>query len=228
MTKAISNHPLVSVVMSVYNAGKFIDEAVASIQLQVYEPLEIIAVNDGSTDDSLERLRRYREIRILDQRELGESKTRNTAIKESRGEYLSFLDPDDVYYPGRIIKQLAQLQQNPNLLMNTSLCLGFVESGMITPDWVRPGTIGVPHRNYSPSGWLIKRELFNQIGYLDETMNNGCDFEWIKRVRGFGYQIGVVEEVLWGKRAHASNASAFLDRKKIGRYYHELLMALKK
>lgn len=214
--------------MSVYNAGKFIDEAVASIYLQSYAPLEIIAVNDGSTDNSLDVLRQYPEIHIITQDELGESKTRNRAIKASRGKYISFLDPDDIYYPGRIVKQLTQLQQNPHLLMNTSLCMGFIQDGIVMPSWVRAGTIGVAHRNYSPSGWLIDRQLFDRIGYIDETMNNGCDFEWVKRVRHSGYQIGVVEEVLWGKRAHATNASAFLDQQKIGRYYHELLVALKR
>jgi glycosyltransferase involved in cell wall biosynthesis len=220
--------PLISVILCVYNAEPYLAEAIESIKMQDYKNIEIVAINDGSRDKSSEVIKRYPEIILKERAELGESKTRNEGIRESHGDYIAFLDPDDVYYPGRLSRQLEQLESNPEMLMNTSLCRGFLQAGLKKPTWVRESALGVPHKNMSPSGWLMRRSIFARLGYLDETINGGCDFEWVKRVIQSGVRLGLVEEVLWGKRIHAQAASAFVDQQKVGRYYHELLTVLKR
>lgn len=223
----MSQTPLVSVILSVYNAEPFLREAIESIRAQDYPHIEIVAINDGSRDASSQIIKRYPDIILKERHELGESKTRNEGIRTSHGEYIAFLDPDDLYYQGRISLQLAQLQRESEMLMNTSLCQGFLQPGLVKPAWVREHSLNVPHKNMSPSGWLMHRSIFDILGYMDETLNGGCDFEWVKRVKQSDFPLGFVEKVLWGKRVHAHAASAFVDQTKIARYYHELLMSLK-
>ena len=88
---------LISVVIPVFNAEKYLRETVQSVLNQTYSNFELIAVNDGSTDRSLEILQQITDdrIRIIDKENTGVSDTRNVAIKAARGEYICFLDADD-------------------------------------------------------------------------------------------------------------------------------------
>ena len=100
-----SNHqhslktPLVSVVIPCYNQAHFLGEAIESVFKQTYKHFEIVVVDDGSTDNTSEVARRYSGIRCIEQVNQGLSAARNTGIRESKGEYLVFLDADDRLYP---------------------------------------------------------------------------------------------------------------------------------
>lgn len=91
--------PLISIIVPVYNVSKFLPQCLDSLIKQSYQNIEIIAVNDGSTDNSLEILNRYAQtfsqIRIISQANAGLSAARNTGIATSKGEYLCFVDSDD-------------------------------------------------------------------------------------------------------------------------------------
>lgn len=109
------SQPLVSVVMPVYNAEKFLREAVDSILKQTYTNLELILVNDGSTDDSKEIILSYSDPRIRyfeNERNLGIVETRNRATAKATGEYLAMLDSDDIALPDRLEQQVAFLEAN--------------------------------------------------------------------------------------------------------------------
>lgn len=220
--------PLVSVIISMHNAAKFLEEAIHSIRIQDYPNIEIIAIDDGSTDESVAIIRKHPDISLYTQDELGESKTRNAGIKKSKGEFVAFLDPDDLFLPGKISSQVDYLLMNPKIQMVVTLCEGFLQDGLVEPSWARKNSLNIPHKNLSPSAWVIKKNLFDEIGMIDESLNSGCDFEWIQRVWRSGREIGVIDEVLWKKRVHSSNASAFVNKGKIKTYYHELLTILKR
>ena len=91
--------PLVSVVIPCYNQAHFLGEAIESVFKQTYKHFEIVVVDDGSTDNTSEVARRYSGIRCIEQVNQGLSAARNTGIRESKGEYLVFLDADDRLYP---------------------------------------------------------------------------------------------------------------------------------
>lgn len=101
-----TSNPLVSVIIPVYNCEKFIAEALDSALAQTYSPLEIIVINDGSTDSSMEIVRNYSDIKIISQTNHGVSYARNKGIASCRGEYLAFLDADDVWLKSKIEKQM--------------------------------------------------------------------------------------------------------------------------
>lgn len=111
---------LVSVVIPVYNAESFIAGTIESVLSQTYKPIEVIAVNDGSTDSSLTILKRYRNIKIINQANQGVSSARNTGIKESKGDFIAFIDADDLWDKTKISKQMDIFYSNPDLSIVTT------------------------------------------------------------------------------------------------------------
>src|ERR1700722_124005 len=97
--------PRVSVIIPVFNAVHTVEQAIDSVRVQTFADFEIVVVDDGSTDGTIEVLRRYGDaIKVLQQKNRGPSPARNLAIAASTGEYLAFLDPDDMWKPGMLAK----------------------------------------------------------------------------------------------------------------------------
>lgn len=120
MATDINELPLVSVVIPVYNASPFIHESVRSILQQTYRHLEVIIVDDGSTDDSAEKIRQLDDHRIRfieNGQNLGLIATLNKAIGLCTGEFIARLDADDIALPDRITIQVRQMQENPSLML---------------------------------------------------------------------------------------------------------------
>lgn len=105
------DHPLVSVIIPVFNGEKYIRCALDSVFKQDYQPIEIIVIDDGSSDETLEILRGLgSEIRIYQQPNKGSAAARNLGIRMAKGSYIAFLDADDYWFPGKISAQMKALQ----------------------------------------------------------------------------------------------------------------------
>ena len=104
--------PLISVIMPAYNTEKYVAEAVQSILGQTYSPIELICINDGSTDGSLDILKSFGDkVVIVDlERNSGIAAARNAGIRISRGKFVAFADADDIWKPNKLELQLQQLQ----------------------------------------------------------------------------------------------------------------------
>ena len=112
----MSAPPLVTVIMPVFNASATLAQALGSVLWQGYEAIEVIAVDDGSTDDSRQLLATYGDAaRVLHQSQQGPAAARNLALQHARGEYIAFLDADDVWLPGKLLSQVAYLQAHPDV-----------------------------------------------------------------------------------------------------------------
>jgi glycosyltransferase involved in cell wall biosynthesis len=104
--------PLVSVIIPTYNCGKYIVQSIESVLKQTYEKIEIIVVDDGSTDDTPLKMSRYREnIVYIRQKNQGSSKSRNIGMSHSKGEYIAFLDADDRWHPRKLEMQVRCFQE---------------------------------------------------------------------------------------------------------------------
>lgn len=119
MGKIESNNKLLSVVMSVFNAAPFLNNAIDSILNQTYSDFEFIIVNDGSTDKSLEIIKSYQDGRIIliNQQNKGLSKSLNTGIAIAKGEFIVRMDADDLSHPSRIEKQIKFMLENKNCVV---------------------------------------------------------------------------------------------------------------
>jgi glycosyltransferase involved in cell wall biosynthesis len=190
--------PAVSVVIPAYNAAWCVRKAVDSVLAQDFRDVELIVVNDGSTDDTLAVLRSYGDaIRVVDQRNGGMSNARNAGIRAARGEFLAFLDSDDWWLPGKLGRQVELLRTRPDL--GFCSCAARVEDmqGRLLNLWECPAWEGpfVAHLFGSSadvpgscSAVLARRDLVLQVGAFDETLRGAEDPDlWIRLAAVSGY-----------------------------------------
>lgn len=112
----INDSLFVSVLMTAYNAEKYIEDAISSILNQTYKDFEFIILNDGSTDNTLKIIQSFKDerIRIINDGKLGYYKAKIKLINEARGKYIAIMDADDICYPNRLSEQVNFLNTNPN------------------------------------------------------------------------------------------------------------------
>lgn len=183
--------PKVSVIIPAYNSAWCVCKAIDSVLAQSFGDFEIIVVNDGSTDSTLEVLLKYGDaIRVINQRNGGMSNARNAGIQAARGEYLAFLDSDDWWLPGKLHKQVELLDTKPEI--GFCSCSARVEdlTGRLLNLWECPCWDGpfvvhlfgngadVPG---SCSAVLARRELVLKVGAFDEALRGAEDPDlWIR------------------------------------------------
>lgn len=130
--KVITRHKhfSISVIIPTYNCSSYVCEAIDSVLSQTYQPLEIIVVDDGSTDNTKESLKSYienRKIKYFYQENKGPSSARNKGIREAHGEYISFLDADDVWFSFKLELQIQHQLNNPNIFALSTTMLHYDE-----------------------------------------------------------------------------------------------------
>jgi glycosyltransferase involved in cell wall biosynthesis len=208
--------PFVSVIIPAYNASKYIVETVQSVLSQTHQNFEIIIVNDGSKDNTLEIINTLasndNRIKIIDKTNTGVSDTRNCGIKISTGEYLAFLDADDVWLEDSLKERLD--------IFNKDISIGLVHSdcqiinefsipqniyyrgieGYILIDLLRKRRCCIP----TPSSALIKREVIQKIGEWDSLFSTSADHDFFLRIAN-KYKIGKVNKILFYYRIHPNN-----------------------
>ena len=112
----MKNNQLVSTIIPVYNGEKYIDDAIQSIFSQNYQPIELIVINDGSTDNTGEILRGYgQKIHVFDQDNQGISSALNLGISKANGSFFAFLDADDLWTPEKIFHQMQIFNESPGV-----------------------------------------------------------------------------------------------------------------
>lgn len=219
-------HPLVDVVIPVYNGASYLKEAIESVLSQTYAPLHLIIVDDGSQDSSGaiadEYVQRFpSRVQNIRQENKGLSAARNTGIRAAQGELIAFLDADDFWLPRKIEAQVAAW----NNFSESTLPLGVVYC-----DYEFVDTSSAPHRLNSSrfhlirglrgdvfqslmdankvagsgSGVLVKRDAFDRCGYFDERLNSCEDWDmWLRLAEAYAFE--PVDEILVMIRRHSEN-----------------------
>lgn len=217
--------PRVSVIIPTYNRAAPVKEAVASVLAQTCRDFELLVVDDGSTDGTLEALEVFGgEIRVISRpARRGVSAARNAGVATAQGEWLAFLDSDDLWLPEKLARQMAFLEANPQFL----LC-------QTEEIWVRRGVKVNPPRTHrkeggriflrslerclvSPSAVVLHRRLIDDHGGFDEELLAAEDYDlWLRLT--WRYEAGLLPEPLIIKRGgHADQLSGQwgLDRWRI-------------
>ncbi len=190
--------PLVSVVIPTYNRARVVERALKTAFDQTYRNMEIIVVDDGSTDDTEAALAPYKErIRYYYQKNGGASAARNRAIQESRGKYIAFLDSDDEWLPAKIEKQVALLEARPDL--SFVACLSTNENRTYTgyDDYDKQFLKFIQQPfTQNMTRYVVRRECFEKHGLFDTSIHGPEDWELWLRLLKQGCRFGFVPDVL--------------------------------
>jgi glycosyltransferase involved in cell wall biosynthesis len=216
------NH-LVSVVIPVYDGECYLGEAIETVLSQDHRPLEVIVVNDGSTDNTETIARRYGDHIIYTRQEnRGPAAARNRGLQMSHGEVIGFLDADDLWSENKLALQLARLAEDRSV----EIIVGLSQPMKLQTD--KDGKI-IFEKWYDPfcalllSAALFRKSVFEKVGLFDETLHYGEDTDWFMRAREMGVSIAILQEVTHFYRRHESNMT--LDTATRDRFF---IKALKK
>jgi glycosyltransferase involved in cell wall biosynthesis len=201
--------PLVSAVIPAYNYGRYVVEAVESVLAQTYAPLEIVVVDDGSSDDTRARLEpHWQAIRYVYQENRGLAAARNTGIRHSRGEWIALLDADDVWHRQKIDCQLRAAAGVGEVALIGS------PGSSVLPERLPPDAkvevLGV--RDFltwtplAPSSVLIRRACLDAVGLFDETLDAVEDRDMWLRIAA-RYKVALVSSSCWFYRVHPEQMS---------------------
>ncbi len=216
----------VSVIIPAFNGEAFLAEAVSSIITQDCRSLEIIIVDDGSTDATAEVARRFGSaIQYHYQKNSGPGSARNRGVSLAKGGFLAFLDADDLWMKDKLWRQMAAFEADPELEMVFGHIQQFYSPELTEEE--RAG-IGMPvesMRGYHAGAMLIKKEAFMQVGFFNETLKIGEFVDWYARAMEMGLKQTMLPEVLMNRRIHKTNLGiSQRDHRRV--YVHALKAAL--
>lgn len=211
MDKLSERSQPVSVIIPVYNSEKYLAEAIDSVLAQTYQDFELIIVDDGSTDHSREIAKSYPKVKYIYQENRGVAAARNYGIKQAKGEFLAFLDADDLWLPEKLALQMEVFAKEPSLEIVT----GFVEqfiSPEIPPDIARKYAFpDRPLQGYSPTAILIRRQALEKTGPFHEDFQGGEAISWFAHLLEQDIKMFCIPEIVTRRRIHGGNIS--LQRK---------------
>jgi glycosyltransferase involved in cell wall biosynthesis len=197
----MNEFPLVSIIVPAYNCENYISETLLSLFEQDYPNIEIIVVNDGSTDGTLNLLKTYAEkVLLIDQVNTGVSGARNQGIQAARGEFISFCDSDDLWAPQKVSEQVNYFADHPNVAM--VYCGWHVwkadnEGRFIVPKEFK-SPVNPSEIDLSESGWIyhkllldcicltstvmLRKNIVSDIGVFDTDLACGEDYDYWLRI----------------------------------------------
>jgi glycosyltransferase involved in cell wall biosynthesis len=204
----VSRPVLVSCVIPVFNGERYLGEALGSVLRQSHSTIEIVVVDDGSTDSTPRILAEMGgRITSLRQANAGPSAARNLGIQHARGEYIAFLDADDLWLPHKTEAQLRRFERNSGLAVCTSLMQNFWAEELAEEEALMKDTdAGRPQPGPSQT-LLVRKDAFHRVGLFDPSLLHRDTHDWMFRARAAGLELEQLDEVLVCRRLHASNRS---------------------
>ncbi|MBW4636136.1 MAG: glycosyltransferase [Iphinoe sp. HA4291-MV1] len=227
--------PTVSVIIPTYQRAHLLSEAINSVLAQTYKDYEIIVINDGSSDNTTEVLAQFGDcpkgsglkpnrITAIHQSHRGVSAARNAGIKASNGQYIAFLDDDDLWETQKLELQIPVLESHPEIGLIYSDVLWFNEQGFLpgsynnkfpTPNVQAVWTLFI--NNFIPTiSVVVRRECFDEIGFFDENLTACEDYDlWLRLIEK--WRVYFLNESL--ARCQISENSIQKDIKRVLRNY---------
>ncbi len=197
----------ISCIVPVYNGARFLGEALESIRAQSLQPTEIIVVDDGSTDDTARVAHAYSgRLTYRYQSNAGPASARNHGIRIATGDYLAFLDADDLWRADKLELQMLALDRNPM----AGYCITYLQNFWTDElkherDRMRDHGFARPMPGYVCQCLLARRGVFDIVGRFDETKRLGEDQDWYLRAERAGVRTEVITEPLVQRRIHGKN-----------------------
>lgn len=197
----------VSVVLIVKNGERYIGEALESVFLSEVKPAEILVVDGGSTDRTVEVAKGFPLVRLVAQASTGIANAYNEGIAHATGDLIAFISHDDLWLPGKLDRQVAHMEQNPELLFTVTMVEHFLDEGAELPPHFRSELLGRPHPGVIMETLVARKRVFDVVGLFDPSFPVGEDTDWYARAKDAGVPMAVLPEVLVRRRVHATNSS---------------------
>lgn len=225
MTQSITQS-LISCIVPVFNGERYLGEALDSILGQTYQSLEIIVVDDGSTDGTATVASNYGDrIRYFFQSNSGPTAARNLGLDVAQGEFVAFLDSDDLWHKEKLSRQMACFEERSELALCITMVQNFWSPEMHKEkEHFRGHRISKPIVGYSAVTLLTRRILFKTVGKFNKGLQHSADTDWFLRAMEKGSPIELLPDVLVYRRLHENNIS----RKMSGSSKNEYLELVKK
>lgn len=214
--------PLVSCIIPVFNGAAYLREALDSVLRQTRGPVEIVVADDGSTDATADIVAAYGDrVIYLRQDNAGPAAARNLGLRRAGGEYIGFLDADDLWHEEKIERQLERLLARPEF----DLCFAHAQNFWI-PELrdeearFRAHRIAQPLPAYLTSSLLARRRVFDVVGEFDPSMLFGHSTEWYLRAVARGVAAEMLPDVLYFRRLHHGNRSRLMNEASRDEFLH--------
>jgi glycosyltransferase involved in cell wall biosynthesis len=209
--------PLISVIIPAYNGEQTIRETIESVLKQTFTDFELIVINDGSTDATLAKIERIKDsrLKVFSYPNAGQAVSRNRGISHALGEYISFIDADDLWTPDKLESQLKALQANPQAAVAYSWTKCIDESGQYSR---RGSHISVTGNVYGKlllidfiengSNPLIRAQALAEVGGFDETMVPSEDRDlWLRLAAHYHFVVVPSPQILYRQSINSESAN---------------------
>ncbi len=211
----------VSVIIPAFNAGKYLSEALESVFAQTHPPLEILVVNDGSTDDTAAVMEQYGDrIIALHQENAGIGAARNAALGRARGEFIACLDADDAFSPTKLADHVAAFERYPEVDLTFGTMRRFRDGEPRDANPIEPAVL--------PGGLAARAGVFQRVGPFDTGHRTAEFLGWLMRARDLGVRELNIEGGLLWRRIHDTNVGVQCVDEKYDSYLRVLHAGMKR
>jgi len=194
--------PLVSVIVPVYNGDRFLRDAIDSIRHQRHRPLEIIIVDDGSTDETRAVATSLGgAVRYVHQANAGTPAARNAGLRLAQGALIGFLDADDLWTADKLAIQVTRLIEEPGV----EIVLGYTAVAVLTDGDGGRAPALPPSPMLTLGAALMRRASFLRTGFFDEALRYCDDVDWFLRAKEMGLSLRIHDDVVQVYRRHEGN-----------------------
>jgi len=214
--------PKISIIIPTYNQAESLQETIESVLNQTYKNIEIIIVDDGSTDNTLEIISSFDNDKIIciQQENKGAGNARNRGIKKANGKYIAFLDSDDLWLKNKLRKQIDFMKQNPEIGLLGTGCYQMIDINKIIHKKIFPFENKILQKDlikYNPfiqSSVMIRKDIFNSVDLYDEKFKESEDYDlWLRIAQK--HKVANLQEALVVKKYNEKGLSKEKDNKQL-------------
>ena len=218
-------HPTVSIIVTCYNYGEYVAECLKSIQKQTFKDFEVTVVDDGSTDNSIEKIKLFLDderFKYIKKKNSGQAKAKNTGIRESRGNYIAFLDADDYWEINKLEKQLPLFStKRVGVVYSRARYVNAIGDHLnikLSGEFLKPRRGKVTDYllmdNFVPfSSSIVRRECFFKTSIFDESLKMGIDWDlWLRISTKYQFEF-VDEPLLIYRMGHSGQMSKNIEER---------------